>query len=89
MVDDTGRSLGVTAAVVTGSREAALVASRALYSLIVPGDPAGLSVWFTDSEPPAAVAGDLWVSAALEPTVWQWSGSGWLLCWPTKPQLRR
>lgn len=76
VVDDTGRSLGVTAAVVTGSREAALVAARALYGLIVPGDPAGISVWFTDSEPADAVLGDLWLQAALDPTLMLSSGAG-------------
>jgi hypothetical protein len=73
VVDDTGRSLGVTAAVVTGSREAALVAARALVALPRTNDPAGQSVWFTDDTPQTLVAGDLWLRPGLDPTLAQLS----------------
>lgn len=78
VVDDTGRSLGVAAAVVTGSREAALAAARALNGLLPTGAPAGVSVWFTDAEPGTPTDTDLWLRAVLEPTLAQYVAGVWV-----------
>lgn len=61
VVDDTGRSVGVTGAVVAGSREGALLAARALTGLLPMAAGVARSVYFTAEEPVAAIAEDLWL----------------------------
>lgn len=76
VVDDTGRSVAVTPAVVTGSRDNALQAARALAGLFPAGDGIARSVYFTAEEPTAPAVLDLWLR--VDNTLTQYDGAAWV-----------